>query len=60
MQIQSVKVTNAVITGDSGIDYSITVNGDGAAVCSCPSYKYGNHACKHIMFLYNNLLSKGV
>ena len=58
MQITQVEVSKAVVKGDRGIDYIISVNGDGSAVCECPSYRYQTHACKHIMFLYDNLLTQ--
>lgn len=53
------KVSEVIVTGDSGVDYKIDVDGNGAARCSCPSFKYQTKWCKHLAFVYDNLTKSG-
>ncbi len=48
--------TKATVLGDSGVEYAITVDGNGSARCSCPAFKFGKiRWCKHLSFVYDEL-----
>lgn len=50
-------IRNITVTGDSGIDYTITVDPvTRAARCDCPHFQYNAVAvCKHIAFIAESL-----
>lgn len=50
MQIVSIQVL-----GESGTTYTIDVNGNGTARCSCPSFLYQPRWCKHLAFVFDVL-----
>lgn len=48
-------ITALRVRGDSGTEYTITVNADGVATCTCPSYRFQTKWCKHLAFVYDTL-----
>lgn len=60
MFITETKGSTVKVLGDSDVTYTVAVNGDGAATCSCPNYRLGgNHWCKHLRFVYATLTTEG-
>jgi uncharacterized Zn finger protein len=49
------EIIGLIVQGEHGVAYEITVGSAGNAYCTCPSFRFGEPACKHIAFAFATL-----
>ena len=52
-------IKQIVITGDTGIDYTIEADISRGVTCTCPDFAFrgATRACKHVVFVQENLVA---
>jgi uncharacterized Zn finger protein len=56
MHITETKGSTVKVLGDSDVTYTVSVDGNGSARCSCPAFRFGKiNWCKHLSFVYDEL-----
>lgn len=55
MSDNKMRIMSLVIRGESGHDYVVATDANGAATCTCPSFRFNTRWCKHLAFVHDSL-----